>query len=68
MKKIIFLLILIQSGLLAACDPTRDLNQPKTEETRSMIIGGVPVHDQDYLLPKQESSVMPEQADSSQIY
>lgn len=68
MKRIIFLLILIQSGLLAACDPTRDLNQPKTEETRSMIIGGVPVHDQDYLLPKQGSSVMPEQADSSQIY
>ena len=68
MKRIIFLLILIQGALLAACDPTRDLNQPKTEETRSMIIGGVPVHDQDYLLPKQESSVMPEQTDPSQIH
>lgn len=68
MKRIIFLVILIQSGLLAACDPTRDLNQPKTEETRSMIIGGVPVHEQDYMLPRQEPSVIPEQADQSQIH
>jgi hypothetical protein len=53
---------------MVACDPTRDLNQPKTEETRSMIIGGVPVHDQDYLLPKQKSSVRAEHDDSSQIH
>ena len=53
--------------LLTACDAKDDYNKPKTE-VRSMIIGGVPVHDQDYLLPKQEASVRPEQTDPSQIY
>ncbi|MDD2944495.1 NF038215 family lipoprotein [Acinetobacter haemolyticus] len=35
--------------LLTACDAKDDYNKPKTE-VRSMIIGGVPVHDQDYRL------------------
>ncbi|WP_180081268.1 NF038215 family lipoprotein [Acinetobacter sp. YH12201] len=35
--------------LLTACDEKDDYNKPKTE-VRSMIIGGVPVHDQDYRL------------------
>ncbi|MGE8539408.1 MAG: NF038215 family lipoprotein [Acinetobacter sp.] len=36
---------------LSGCDDA--MNKPKTE-TRTMIIGGVPVHDQDYqLLDKQ---------------
>lgn len=32
---------------VSGCDDT--MNKPKTE-TRTMIIGGVPVHDQDYQL------------------
>ncbi len=35
--------------LLTACDAKDDYNKPKTE-ARSMIIGGVPVYDQDYRL------------------
>jgi hypothetical protein len=31
---------------LAACDTTDHVNKPRT-----MIIGGVPVHEQDYKLP-----------------
>ena len=34
-------------------DAKKDLNQPRTE-ARTMIIGGVPVHDRDYKLPSQE--------------
>ncbi|TCB59905.1 NF038215 family lipoprotein [Acinetobacter terrae] len=35
--------------LLTACDAKDDYNKPKTE-VRTMIIGGVPVHEQDYRL------------------
>ncbi|WP_174560834.1 NF038215 family lipoprotein [Acinetobacter bouvetii] len=35
--------------LLTACDAKNDYNKPKTE-VRSMVIGGVPVYDQDYRL------------------
>ncbi|MGE4317021.1 NF038215 family lipoprotein [Acinetobacter sp.] len=34
--------------LMTACDAENDYNKPKT--ARTMIIGGVPVHDQDYQL------------------
>ena len=33
--------------LLTACDIKNDYNKPKTE-VRTMIIGGMPVHDHDY--------------------
>ncbi|MGS0706189.1 NF038215 family lipoprotein [Acinetobacter sp. ANC 3781] len=35
--------------LLTACDAKDDYNKPKTE-VRTMIIGGMPVHEHDYLL------------------
>ncbi|NNH88668.1 NF038215 family lipoprotein [Acinetobacter terrae] len=35
--------------LLTACDVKDDYNKPKTE-VRTMIIGGMPVHDSDYRL------------------
>lgn len=35
--------------LLTACDAKDNIHQPKTQ-SRSMIIGGMPVHDQDYKL------------------
>ncbi|MFD1437849.1 hypothetical protein HLH14_14310 [Acinetobacter sp. ANC 4282] len=35
--------------LLTACDAKDDYNKPKTE-VRTMIIGGMPVHDSDYRL------------------
>ncbi len=34
---------------LTACDAKDDYNKPKTE-VRTMIIGGMPVHDSDYRL------------------
>lgn len=40
----------VLAGLLFALSGCDDaMNKPKTE-TRTMIIGGVPVHDQDYQL------------------
>ena len=35
--------------LLTACDTKNDYNKPKTE-VRTMIIGGMPVHEHDYRL------------------
>ncbi|MGB8697655.1 NF038215 family lipoprotein [Acinetobacter sp.] len=35
--------------LLTACDAKDDYNKPKTE-VRTMIIGGMPVHEHDYRL------------------
>ena len=35
--------------LMTACENKNDYNKPNTE-VRSMVIGGVPVHDQDYRL------------------
>ena len=52
--------------LLTACDAKDDYNKPKTE-VRTMIIGGVPVHDRDYKLPSQEMAFnqkTPTQADA----
>lgn len=53
MKKLSCLMFVILVGSLLACDAKKDLNQPETE-ARTMIIGGVPVHDRDYKLPPQE--------------
>ena len=44
---------------LAGCDAKDDLNKPKAE-VRTMIIGGVPAHDQDYRIPK-DSAVLAQQ-------
>lgn len=49
MKKISFMLVIMVMGGLTACDSTESLNKPRTE-IRTMIIGGVPVHDRDYQL------------------
>ncbi|WP_442855636.1 NF038215 family lipoprotein [Acinetobacter sp. NCu2D-2] len=45
---------------MAACDQKDSLNQPKTQ-TRTMIIGGVPVHDHDYQLLADNVSTEPKQ-------
>jgi hypothetical protein len=44
--------ILFCSLWMAACDTTDELHRP--EEQRTMIIGGVPAHDQDYKLTRHE--------------
>jgi hypothetical protein len=44
---------------MAGCDAKDDLNKPRTE-VRTMIIGGVPAHDQDYRIPK-DSAVLAQQ-------
>lgn len=49
MKKYVMLMWLGIIPLLHGCDVKDPTNQPKTT-TRSMIIGGVPVHDTDYKL------------------
>lgn len=46
MKKL-FPVLFSSIFLLMACDVKDDLNKPRTT-ARTMIIGGVPVHDQDY--------------------
>ncbi len=43
----IFMLIFLVS--ITGCDAKDSLNKPKTE-SRTMIIGGMPVHDHDYIL------------------
>lgn len=45
--------MLLLSMSLMACDTAEGLNKPKAE-TRTMIIGGVPVHEQDYKRPNNE--------------
>ncbi len=55
MNKISLILICIMAGLLTACDAKDDLNKPKTM-VRSMVIGGMPVADQDYKLIAQEQT------------
>ena len=49
MKKLSVGLFVCLLFLLTACDAKDDYNKPKTE-VRTMIIGGVPVHEQDYRL------------------
>lgn len=47
MRRIALLIVSLGVTWLAACDTTDHMNKPRT-----MIIGGVPVHDHDYkLLP-----------------
>ena len=47
MKKLSMGLCMSMLLLLTACDIKNDYNKPKTE-VRTMIIGGMPVHDHDY--------------------
>lgn len=49
MKKLSMGLSVYLLLLLTACDAKDDYNKPKTE-VRTMIIGGMPVHDSDYRL------------------
>ncbi|NNG76302.1 hypothetical protein HLH10_08175 [Acinetobacter sp. ANC 4277] len=49
MKKLSMGLSVCLLLLLTACDAKDDYNKPKTA-VRTMIIGGVPVHEQDYRL------------------
>ena len=49
MKKLSVGLSICVLFLLTACDAKDDYNKPKTE-VRTMIIGGMPVHDSDYRL------------------
>lgn len=41
--------------VLLGCDPIEHTNKPRVE-TRTMIIGGVPVHERDYALPDVQMS------------
>lgn len=41
--------------VLTACDMTDPIDQPE-EEFRTMIIGGVPVHERDYKIPEMNIS------------
>lgn len=43
------ILMLMFVVCLTGCDAKDSLNKPKTEQ-RTMIIGGMPVHDHDYKL------------------
>ncbi|ANF82347.1 hypothetical protein A3K93_09185 [Acinetobacter sp. NCu2D-2] len=60
MKIQCILFIVCLSYFMAACDQKDSLNQPKTQ-TRTMIIGGVPVHDHDYQLLADNVSTEPKQ-------
>ncbi|NNG99888.1 NF038215 family lipoprotein [Acinetobacter sp. ANC 5414] len=55
MKKLSVGLSICLLLLLTACDAKDDYNKPKTE-VRTMIIGGVPVHDSDYRLSQLSAS------------
>ncbi|WOE32823.1 MULTISPECIES: NF038215 family lipoprotein [unclassified Acinetobacter] len=46
--KISFILSMLVFTSLTACDSKQNFNQPRTETMRTMIIGGVPVHDRDF--------------------
>lgn len=59
MKRLSTLVLALGITQLGACDVKRELNQPKTQ-TRTMIIGGVPVHERDYKLPVQSMVLTPE--------
>lgn len=48
-------LVLSLCGVLFGCD-SEQINRPKAE-TRSMIIGGVPVHERDYKLPTSSQQI-----------
>lgn len=57
------ILIFIVPLLLTACDSKDTVNQPKTQ-TRSMIIGGMPVNDHDYKILAEQVSVSSEKPKS----
>ncbi len=58
MRCMLLLIFSLSIVLLSACDNATDrLNQPRT-----MIIGGVPVHEHDYKLPAQSSLNAPHQS------
>lgn len=50
MQRMALLMISLVCMLFAACDTTDQLNKPRT-----MIIGGVPVYEQDYKLPRADT-------------
>lgn len=47
MNKVSFVFVVMLMSGLTACDSTEHFNKPRTEQ-RSMVIGGMPVFDQDY--------------------
>ena len=53
MRSMALLIMSLSLTGLAACDTTDQTNKPRT-----MIIGGVPVHDHDYKLPKPSNDKM----------
>ena len=57
MKKLSIALSICLLALVAACDAKNDYNKPKTE-VRTMIIGGMPIHDQDYRLTQLNAREM----------
>mgnify|MGYP003427975158 CR=1 FL=1 len=66
MKTLSTLVLVLLLPQLTANKKKKDLNQPRTE-ARTMIIGGVPVHDRDYKLPSQDMAFnqkKPPQADA----
>ncbi|MFV5491849.1 NF038215 family lipoprotein [Acinetobacter sp. ASP199] len=50
MKNLSYAVLVLLLSSLAGCDNDK-MNKPKTE-VRTMIIGGMPVHDHDYRLSK----------------
>ncbi|ATO19720.1 hypothetical protein BS636_08655 [Acinetobacter sp. LoGeW2-3] len=52
MKNLSYAVLALLLFSLAGCDNDK-MNKPKTE-VRTMIIGGMPVHDHDYHLPKPQ--------------
>lgn len=57
----IFMLIFVV--FITGCDAKDSLNKPKTE-LRTMIIGGVPVHDHDYILANPHQALNAVQVNS----
>lgn len=57
MKKLSIVLSICLLALVTACDAKNDYNKPKTE-VRTMIIGGMPIHDQDYRLSQLNAREM----------
>ena len=58
MRCMLLLILTLNTVLLSACDNATDrLNQPRT-----MIIGGVPVHEHDYKLPATSAPTAPQQS------
>lgn len=57
----IFMLIFVV--FITGCDAKDSLNKPKTE-LRTMIIGGVPVHERDYTLAGSHQALNTVQANS----